>query len=208
VYSSNYFVLRESFSASIPPRRQHPTVTDCRVGYWIEYFPNGKAKVIGHYKENKSSNWDSTDKWCSLKDGTWTYFNKKGKKLYSEYWKNGEIIKQVPEQKINEVYGVELLLEGKKFNNSVITKEQIKEIVITPKLKNTSPLEINITIKFQLSAVGHSSIEKIFTLDNFKTIDINEMISDFGITPGENVWYTLMIYNNGENIRNFRLNIK
>jgi hypothetical protein len=100
------------------------------------------------------------------------------------------------------------LLEGKKFNNSVITKEQIKEIVITPKLKNTSPLEINITIKFQLSAVGHSSIEKIFTLDNFKTIDINEMISDFGITPGENVWYTLMIYNNGENIRNFRLNIK
>src|SRR4051812_38726502 len=25
--------------------------SECRVGYRIEYYPNGKVKVIGHYKE-------------------------------------------------------------------------------------------------------------------------------------------------------------
>ncbi len=55
-------------------------VTDCPVGYWKEYYSTGKVKVEGHYKPDPTGVYpDSTvNKWCAIRHGKWTYFNKNG----------------------------------------------------------------------------------------------------------------------------------
>jgi hypothetical protein len=68
--------------------------TDCRVGYFIEYFSNGKVKLIGHYKENESGNWENST--CNNKDGAFTYFNEEGEELYTEIWKDSKFFKRIP----------------------------------------------------------------------------------------------------------------
>jgi hypothetical protein len=78
--------------------------TDAIVGYYIEYHPNGKVKLIGHYKENPTDDWNNLwDRGYGRKDGVFTYFGADGKKLYAEYWQNGQFIKQSPEQRKTEI---------------------------------------------------------------------------------------------------------
>lgn len=68
--------------------------TDCRVGYWIEYYPNNKVKIIGHYKENDTGNWEkiSDRGYCSKKDGIWTYYDENGKITKTEKYADGKQI--------------------------------------------------------------------------------------------------------------------
>lgn len=183
--------------------------TDCIVGFWIEYFPNGKVKLIGHYKENESGNWKNS--WgigLCRPDGAFTYFNESGEELYTEYWKNGQFIKQFPEQTKTELWNVELTLDSVKVDKQVLTPKQVSEIKITPKFKNSSTVGTNLTIKFSVSADGHEDKEQTFTLDNFNTIDVQEMIEKLGIKSTEKASFQLSIYNNGINIFNYWLTIK
>ncbi len=77
-------------------RLKRITYGDCCVGYWIEYFANGRVKVLGHFKENTTGNWNNIfEKGYCREDGVWTYFNKNGKQLYSEIWKEGKLIKKI-----------------------------------------------------------------------------------------------------------------
>jgi len=61
---------------------------DCRVGYWIDYYRNGKVKTIGHYKENPPGGF------CS-ENGTWIYYKKDGSIHFYELWKNGVKVKKI-----------------------------------------------------------------------------------------------------------------
>lgn len=72
------------------------TYGDCRVGYWIEYYPNGKPRVVGHYKENASGNWENifARGYCR-EDGVWTYYSKNGIIKFFEIWKDGKMIKRL-----------------------------------------------------------------------------------------------------------------
>jgi antitoxin component YwqK of YwqJK toxin-antitoxin module len=73
---------------------------ECQVGYRIEYYPNGKVKVIGHYKENDTGNWDElSERGYCVKDGVWTYFNNNGIATHSEIWKDGKFVEKVPVKK-------------------------------------------------------------------------------------------------------------
>ncbi len=183
--------------------------TDCPVGFWIEYFPNGKVKLIGYYKENTSGNWDSAwDRGFCRPDGTFTYFNDKGEELYSEYWKDGQFLKQVPEQAKTELWNVALTLDSMKVDKQVLTPKQVSEIKIIPQFKNSSTVGTNITIKFQVGAVGHTDVEQIFTIDNFNTIDVQGMFKKAGIKSSETASCALMIYNNGVNVFNYWLTVK
>jgi len=68
---------------------------DCAVGDWIEYYPDGKIKVKGHYKENPTGNWDSLyDRgYCSRKDGKWTYYNENGTVIKVENYIDDKLVK-------------------------------------------------------------------------------------------------------------------
>lgn len=69
--------------------------TDCRVGIWIEYYPNGTVKLIGHYKENDTDNWENlwNRKLCSVKHGKWLYYNEDGGIRLIEYYWNGKLVR-------------------------------------------------------------------------------------------------------------------
>jgi hypothetical protein len=184
--------------------------TDCAVGFWIEYYPNGKVKLIGHYKENPTGDWNNAwDRgFCSVKDGVFTYYNDKGEKLYSEYWSDGQFIKQVPDLHKTELWNVELTLDSVKVDKQILTPQQVSKIKITPKFKNSSTVGANITIKFEVSADGHKIYSQNFTLDNFKNIEVQKMFDDIGIKAGEKPSCTMYIYNNDVNVFNFWLTVK
>lgn len=183
--------------------------TDCPVGFWIEYFPNGKVKLIGHYKENESGDWNNAwDRGFCRQDGAFTYFNESGEELYTEYWKNGQFIKQVPEQNKTELWNLELTFDGVKVDKQVLTPKQVSEIKIKPQFKNSSTAGTNLTIKFLVSAVGHKQNEQTFTLDDFNTIDVQKMIDKVGIKTTETASFQLSIYNNGVNVFNYWLTVK
>ncbi len=186
--------------------------TDCAVGFWIEYYTNGIVKVLGHYRENETGDWDSAfyKGYCISPDGTWTYYNEHGQKRYSEYWKNGEFIKQVPEQQTQEIWAVEQILNGQRIDNQFISPEQIKNLAFTPRFKNKNTAGTNITIKFEVGVSGiNPKIDvKEFTIDNFKNIDVREMMDYVGMTNNGNGYFVIGIYNNGQNIFNRNLNVK
>ena len=183
--------------------------TDCPVGFWIEYFPNGKVKIIGHYKENESGNWENAyDRGFCREDGVWTYFNEVGNKLYSEYWKDGQFIKQVPEQTKTELWTVEITHNGTKVNNQIFTPKQVGEIKIIPKFKNSKRTGTNLTVKFEIATTGHKIVSQTFPLTDFGKIDVQKMLIESGVTPTEMASCSIMIFNNGNNVFNSWLNVK
>ena len=199
-YDKNEILLREIVSC-----------TDCRVGDYKEFYPNGKLKISGQYKENNSGNWDwktiQKRGYCSVPNGKWTYFNKKGDTLYSEFWKNGEFIKQVPELNKNEIWKVDLTLNGESVENRNLTIDQVRQLVITPKFKNSSKIDTNFTVKFEVTAVGFKQNEKTFSIENFNTINVLEILSEVGIPSEKATYFILTVFNNDKSIEMFRLAI-
>jgi antitoxin component YwqK of YwqJK toxin-antitoxin module len=70
--------------------------TDCRVGIWMEYYPSGALKIIGHYKENDTDNWENlwNRKLCSIKHGKWEYYNEDGAIRLTEYYWKGKLVER------------------------------------------------------------------------------------------------------------------
>lgn len=65
---------------------------DCPVGYWINYYPSGKIKTIGHYRENESDVWDPLwDAGYCMKHGLWTEYDEKGKVISKELYDFGNL---------------------------------------------------------------------------------------------------------------------
>lgn len=184
--------------------------TDCGVGVFTEFYPNGKVKLSGRYKENPTGNWDDLWKrgFCNVRDGKWTYFNENGDTLYAEYWQDGKFIKQIPEQNKTEIWKIDLTLKGEIIDQQILTIEQVKELVVTPKFKNSHRDNVKLTINFEVSAVGHKQNKKTFTLESFKSIDVNKMLSDVGIPADKKTTFMLEVCNNGTIIARYYLNIK
>jgi antitoxin component YwqK of YwqJK toxin-antitoxin module len=174
--------------------------TDCAVGYWIEYFPNGKVKTIGHFKENESENWaNAFDSGLCRQDGIWTYFNEAGKKLYSEYWKDGQFLKQVPEQAKTELWAVDITFNGAQISKQTVTPKQVGEITITPKFKNSNRAGTNIKVTFEISTLGYKVVSETFSLDEFSKIDVQKLLLESGVPSTEKASCVIMINNNGRN---------
>ena len=197
-YDENEILLREAVSC-----------TDCWVGYLKEYYPNGNLKLTGFHKENPTNNWKKIWErgFCSIKDGQWTFFNEDGDTLYSEYWANGEFIKQVPEQPTMEIWEVELFLNGQEVNDQTISLEQISNLEIKPKYKNTNT-NSKLIINFKVSAIGYKQNEKTFTVERFKDIDVLNMLSEVGIPAEKETSFELAVYNYNDLIKRFYLNVK
>jgi len=199
-YDKNDILLREIVSC-----------TDCGVGDFKEFYPNGNVKLSGQFKENNSGNWDwktiQERGYCNVPNGKWTYFNKKGDTLYSEYWKNGEFIKQVPELKKNEIWKVDLTLNGESVEKKSLTPDQVRQLTITPKFKNSSKIETNFTVKFEVTATGYKQNEKTFSIENFKNINVLDILSEVGIPLEKASSFNLTVFNNDEIIGNFYLTI-
>jgi len=197
-YNENDILLREAVSC-----------TDCGVGWFKEFYPNGNLKLTGFYKENPTGKWK--DIWnrgyCSVKNNQWTYFKENGDTLYSEFWKDGEFIKQVPEQSVSEVWEIDIMLNGQKIDKQELSINKVKNLKIIPKYKNSNTDSL-ITIKFKVSAVGHRMNEKEFTLNTFKDIDINAMLSEVEIPKDKKTTFVLFVFQGSTFWKSFYLDMK
>lgn len=198
-YDENDALLSEAVSCS-----------DCGVGFFKEFYPNGTIRLSGKYKENSSRIWINLWErgFCSVPDGQWTYFAENGDTLYSEFWNDGNFIQQIPEQKVAEIWKVELTLDGEEIDKQLLTAEQIKDLVVIPGFKNSSRENVNLTINFEISAVGYKRNIQTFTLDGFMNVDIEKMLIDLGIPKETKPVFVLDICNNGITIGRYYLNIK
>jgi hypothetical protein len=183
---------------------------DCGVGDFKQFYPNGKVKLVGRYKENPSGNWDDLweRRYCSIPDGKWTYFSEQGDTLYSEFWEDGKFVSQVPEQKAVEIWDVELTLHGERIENQSLTIQQIQELVVIPRFKNSSRENMQLTVNLKVSAIGHRTITRSSAWDALKTIDVRKMLSDSGIRPDTQANFDLEVCNNEQVIKSFQLKVQ
>jgi hypothetical protein len=198
MFDENEILIREAVSC-----------TDCGVGSVKEFYINGQVKFSGQYKENPTGNWDDISErgYCNVPDGQWNYYNKKGILLYSEFWNNGEFIKQVPVQNKTEIWKVELTLNGEPVNQTTLLPNQLKDLKITPKFKNSTTKNVNLSIGFQASVLGQKYLYTFLSLDEFKTFDLQDLLSKNGFKAQDSIIYSFMVLNNDKNIATFNLNI-
>ena len=189
--------------------QEYVSCTDCGVGWFKIYYGNGNIKLSGNYKENPTGNWDDIyyRGYCNVPNGQWTYFNENGDTLYSELWNNGEFIRQFPEQDSTEIWGVELTLNNEIIDTQVVEIDQIKNLKINPKYKNSNKNSV-LTITFEVTAVGHKVNRKEFTLKSFKNIDVDAILSEVGIPKDKKTSYYLRVYSNYEPVKYFYLKVK
>jgi antitoxin component YwqK of YwqJK toxin-antitoxin module len=65
---------------------------DCPVGYWINYYPDGKIRTIGHYRQNESDVWEPLwDAGYCMKHGLWTDYDQNGKVIKTELYDFGNL---------------------------------------------------------------------------------------------------------------------
>ena len=194
-YDKNDILLREVVSC-----------TDCGVGDFKEFWANGQVKLSGKFKENNSGDWNyktiQARGFCSVPDGKWTYYTNKGEFLYSEFWKNGEFIKQEPELTKNEIWKVDIALNGESIKNKKLKITEVPQLIITPKFKNNAKMKTNFSVKFNVTAVGFKESSKTFALQDFKNIDVQQILSEVGITDENEPTVELTVYNNDEIIEN------
>jgi hypothetical protein len=125
--------------------------TDACVGWFKEYYPNGKLKLQGQYTENTSGNWNTVFAEGNIhkQNGQWIYYDESGAFHHVEYWNNGEFIKQEPEQTIFEIWDIKTELNLSAISNDTVDIRELKNIVITPKYKNSIRAQHPIMAKFE-----------------------------------------------------------
>lgn len=181
--------------------------TDAPVGWEKIYYPNGKIKISGQYKENSTNDWGNlcTRHYCGVKIGRWTYFDEGGKQLYAEDWKGGEFITQIPEQLTPEIWKMEFAFQGKDAENLPLRVEQISEIDIIPRYKNKAHAVL--TVKLYIEAVGYRSFVSKYGVDEFKGIDTRKLLLASGIPMDKNPRFILEVLKGENNIGRLYLTI-
>ncbi len=181
---------------------------DCGVGWFEIYYPNGKLKTKGQYKENPTGNWENLlDRgYCYVKEGKWIYYSKHGPK-YVEIWKDGVFIKQIPEQDKAEVWDAQFLLNEQKlaFGDS-ITIADIQAIKTAQKFKN-SHRKTNFKLKVKFTADGHPTQKTSCTTDTLKDLNIQQFLSKMNVPANQEIIFSLILFDDQQYIRGISLNL-
>ncbi len=198
-YDENDILLREGI-----------TYTDAQVGYFKEYYSNGQIKLRGFYKENTTGNWDNicSRNLCNIPIGTWTYYDEKGEVLYTEKWENGQFIEQIPEQEKTEIWKTELTLNGEDVSNKILLSNEVNQLVISPKFKNSTRENLNFTLKFEASTVGRKVVHLASNTDDLKTVDIERLLIENGFKSNDQIQFSFNINNNTDYSAYYLLQIK
>lgn len=88
----------EVYTYNVNDQLKHVVVQyeGCLLGDFKEYYPNGKLKSEGKFKENPSSDYSNLRLrgLCSMRDGLWNYYGEDGKLQTIETYENGTLIKR------------------------------------------------------------------------------------------------------------------
>lgn len=206
-FESSYKIKRschpcilESYNENDSLIRRAISLSGSEVDWFIQYYPSGKIKQTGQFTqspENPSWYWKRY-----VNDGQWVYYDEKGDTLYSEFWDKGIFIKQVPEQNETEVWKVDFLFKGAPLDSQIITANQIKEIEIIPRFKNSNKdasiimVEPMVWIQKEKYSQGGINVKKI-SIDSLKTLDVNKQLLEHHALSTDKMSIALTAYNNG-----------
>lgn len=203
--------ILESYDINEVLLRRAVSCTDCVVGFYEAFYPNGKIKESGSYKENPTDDWEDIEDrgLCHDKKGLWVYFDEKGDTLYTELWDKGDFIEQVPEQDTLEIWKIDLILDGVVLaEQKKIKASEVSRLKIKPYFKNSRVDENNFTIEFEVGAIGFVPVKKTFTLGNFNTIDVRRIMKEAGIPEKSELDFNFKVYYKGRQMEYFDLNVK
>ncbi len=187
-YDENDVLLTEAVSC-----------TDCGVGYYKEFYPNGNLKLKGNFKENPTNDWNDIYKrgYCNVQDGKWLHYNEKGQITYIEIWDEGKFIEQKPKSKKVEIWKVELLLNEERIDTQKVSLNEFHKLKISPEYKNLNR-DDKLSVKIAVSATGFKYVEKEMHLSEFELIKIRDLINEVGTSDLEKIGVTLTVYHQGK----------
>ncbi|MFK7950770.1 MAG: hypothetical protein AB8G11_24505 [Saprospiraceae bacterium] len=176
-------------------RKEYVGHTDCMVGFYREYYPNGNLKIDGYFKENPTGNWNNIYErgFCSRKDGEWSYFKKNGDLNYTEVWKDGKFIEQIPKQNKVEIHDFAILLNGNPADSMQLTTDDIQNIVLLPLFKNDNT-DVDIKVEIEISEIGYKVAKKKISIDKFSEINIESMLSSIEMPESQKLNLTFQFY--------------
>lgn len=157
------------------------------VGYVKDFYPNGKLKMTGQYMENHTGNWNylvETGR-CCVHDGIWVYYNPNGDTTYTEVWEKGKYIGQFPEQPKTEILSTWLTLDNKYLYNEIIRFEDVNKLNVEMTFKNSHRDSLQISIIFVVISSDGKHYQFPYTLEEFKKINLQQILSDLNISPAE-----------------------
>lgn len=188
--------------------RQAVQYFDCGVGWFKKYYPNGNLKLTGFYKENSTGKWKNlSDRgYCNVKNSKWTYFNQNGDTLYSEFWDNGQFIKQYPEQDSIEVWEIELNLNGKRYDYNKIDIEKIIDFKIVAKFKNGNTSD-NFRIEIKVPTNYNVKFKSNTTSDPFQEINAEKIFKDAKVPKDKRTSLKVLIYLDNKYVQTFNLRL-
>jgi len=197
-YNENDILLTEAVSC-----------TDCGVGYYKEFYPNGQLKLKGQFRENSTNNWKDIygRGYCSIQDGMWLYFNDKGQINYIEIWDDGNFIEQRPKSNKIEIWKVDLSINGISVDTQKIAVNEFHKLEVIPKYKNSNKSS-ELKLKIRASANGFKRIEKEMKIEEFDKIKIEDLIEKVGTTQIEKIDIEIGVYEKNKNIWNFYIDLK
>lgn len=159
--------------------------TDCGVGFYNEYYPNGKLKITGQHRENDTGKWSDiyARGFCWVKTGEWIFYSDTGKFLGKEYWKDGFFLKQMPEFSFNEAWKIDLVLEGNVLEKDArINMADINKLTVIPFFKNKSNNKSAYCSTLTLSATGKTQIRVEFSENGKLETDVYSLLRAKGYT--------------------------
>lgn len=203
-YTENEVLLRENVVCG-----------DCGVGAFKGFFPSGKVKIAGQYKENPTGNWGdiSARGYCNVRTGIWFYYNELNGFHYLQYiekWDNGQFVEQRPESGRPEIWGFDYLVNAVKIDTQAITIVGFKTSQIIPKYKNKLKYS-NLRAKVSTIVPGATmnNVEPVAcAIEDVGKVDIETLIDKTGIKGLENIHIRIEVYENERYLRSFELPIK
>lgn len=86
--------ILKTLDASGHPKSEAYSYMDCFIGYYKEFYPDGKIKVEGQFLnfETSSDRSQYENRKCNIRTGQWIYYGANGNKELIENYENGVLI--------------------------------------------------------------------------------------------------------------------
>lgn len=169
---------------------------DCFVGFYNEYYPSGKLKVTGQYRENDTGNWDNLydRNYCLAQTGEWIFYTEKGLVSGKEYWQDGVFLKEVPEQALNEAWKFDFELNGRLLGrDEQLPARDINLLRVITRYKSASAKKVIYIHSLQVTAQGLPTLTVPFSPAGLLNTNVYQLMQERGFTdPGKIVFYIVV----------------
>lgn len=200
--------ILETYDVSGQLLHEGAMCADCGIGWYKEYDQRGNLRIKGQYRTNPTGDMDDiyARGYCSVPDGRWEYFSKRGELEFAEIWDNGDFIRQVPEQEEIEVWGIDVVLDEQLSWDERVPMERLQEVELIPKFKNSARFrEMLIRVKFK--DLDGNPVSGDFEFIDFAEFDFLEYFETLGVAAFD-FSVDLNLIGDGEQIKRFSIKVE